>query len=431
MRALAVLVRVVVIALLAGLFQAVTVTPASATVPNGVVDSLSSPAPGRINAAGWAFDYDDPSRYVDIHVYVGGYGMNTGGAMLYRPDVHAVYGTGEYHGYDATFDVPVVGDLAWEVYGIDPQGGPPALLGQGRVTVADPSPTGAVDPITSPAHRTVKMSGWASDPNATTTPVKIEAYIGGTFSTPGVEFHPLTANAARSDGRLGFSGQFTTAKTGKQDVYVYAKNVPGTPGADRLIGVVPVTIYVDTAPPDTTITEIPKVATPSDLIQVKFSSSEANSTFQCRWDAATFTACPSTGASISLTPGEHTFAVRATDAYGNTDPMPATALVVVTAAVTAPPPPGQPGPETRTVGVRAAKKKSKLFINVDPDSADTNHAFVIQRKVGKKWRTVKKGRTRGAKDTAVINLKRGTYRVKLRKDDRWPAQTSRAVRLKR
>ena len=42
----------------------------------------------------------------------------------------------------------------------------PALLETGRVTIADPTPTGAVESISSPAHRTVELKGWASDPNA-------------------------------------------------------------------------------------------------------------------------------------------------------------------------------------------------------------------------------------------------------------------------
>lgn len=419
------LVRVSVIALLTSLLHVATAAPASATVPNGVVDALSSPEPGKVYLGGWAFDPDEPSRYVTIHVYVGSYGTNIGEAAGYRPDVNAVYGVGAYHGFDAVFDVPVTGDLPYEVYGIDTQGGPPALIRTGRVTVVDPTPTGAIESSSSPAHRSIQLAGWATDPNAPAAPVAIEAYVGGSFSAAGVEYHPLTANLSRSDGKLGFSGQFATAKTGVQDIYVYAKNVPGTPGTARLIGIAKVTVYVDSTPPETTITSAPTVATPQDVIRMSYSASEAGSTFQCRWDSGAWASCPG-ATTISLPPGQHTFDVRATDAAGNTDPTPASAVVVVSNYVTQP----LPGAD-RAVKVGAVKKKSRLRINIDPDSAADNYRVTIQRKAGKRWRKVQRARTRGDRDVVVVDLRRGKYRVVLPAQDLSPAITSGVVRLKR
>lgn len=421
--------RVSIVALLAGLLHVVAAAPASAAVPTGVVDALSSPSPGVIYTGGWAFDSDEPSRYTAIHVYVGGYGVNIGEARLYRPDVHKVYGTGEYHGFDTAFDVPVVGDLAWEVYGIDTQGGPPALIGSGRVFVADPTVTGGIEASSSSVHRSIDLAGWASDSNTPGSAVAIEVYIGGNFNTPGVDYRPMTANIARSDGKKGFSGRIATTRTGTQPVYIYAKNVSGTPGADRLIGVVQVTIYVDTTAPDTKITSAPATATTNDVIQVSFSADEPNATFECRWDQEAWFACQ-TGAQIKLAPGKHQIAVRASDAYGNQDATPAVFLVTVTeAATTQPPPPGeQPG---RSVVAKAVKKKSKLRIDVGPDSASSNYRVVIQRKVGKRWRKVERVRTRGPKDKVVVDLRRGRYRVVLPKSAAGPALTSATVRLRR
>lgn len=421
--------RVSIVALLAGLLHVVAAAPASAAVPTGVVDALSSPSPGRIYTGGWAFDSDEPSRYTAIHVYVGGYGVNIGEARLYRPDVHSVYGTGEYHGFDAAFDVPVVGDLAWEVYGIDTQGGPPALIGSGRVFVADPSPVGAIESSSSSVHRTVDLAGWASDPNSPTSSLNIGAYVGGPVGTPGVEATSLTASITRTDGKKGFSARLTTAKTGKQPVYVYAGNVPGTPGGDRLIGVVQVTIYVDTTPPDTKITSAPATATTNDVVQVSFSADEPNATFECRWDQEAWFACQ-TGAPIKLAPGKHQIAVRASDAYGNQDATPAVFLVTVTAAATTqPPPPGEQ--PARSIVAKAVKKKSKLRIDVGPDSASSNYRVVIQRKAGKRWRKVERVRTRGPKDKVVVDLRRGRYRVVLPTSAAGPALTSATVRLRR
>ena len=113
-----------------------------------------------------------------------------------------------------------------------------------------------------------------------------------------------------ADGRKGFSGQFTTSKAGAQKVYVYAKNVPGTSGSDRLIGIVDVTIYVDTTAPKTTITSAPRYATTRDVIRVTFTADEQNVTFECRWDdqpGSPARAAPQ----VSLTPGNHMISVRA------------------------------------------------------------------------------------------------------------------------
>ena len=77
------------------------------------------------------------------------------------------------------------------------------------------------------------------------------------------------------------------------------------------------------------------------------------------------------------------------------------------------------------------KKKSRLRIDVGPDSASSNYRVVIQRKVGKRWRKVERVRTRGTRDVVVVNLRRGKYRVVLPKSAQGAAVRSDAVRLKR
>ncbi|UUZ61433.1 hypothetical protein [Nocardioides sp. B-3] len=77
------------------------------------------------------------------------------------------------------------------------------------------------------------------------------------------------------------------------------------------------------------------------------------------------------------------------------------------------------------------KKKSRLRIDVGPDSSTSNYRVVIQRKVGKRWRKIERVRTRGPKDVVVVNLRRGTYRVVLPKSTAGPAITSSSVRLRR
>jgi RNA polymerase sigma factor (sigma-70 family) len=70
----------------------------------------------------------------------------------------------------------------------------------------------------------------------------------------------------------------------------------------------------DTTPPTTTIVS----ASPSGGdVTFEFTSSEPGSTFACSLDGAAFEGCTSPRAYSGLAPGDHSFAVRATDPAGN------------------------------------------------------------------------------------------------------------------
>jgi hypothetical protein len=84
------------------------------------------------------------------------------------------------------------------------------------------------------------------------------------------------------------------------------------------------TLGSDTIPPQTTINSGPSGSVTTTSATFTFSSSEANSTFECSLDGAAFEACTSPNGYTSLAEGSHTFDVRATDAAGNTDATPAT-----------------------------------------------------------------------------------------------------------
>ena len=77
----------------------------------------------------------------------------------------------------------------------------------------------------------------------------------------------------------------------------------------------------DTTAPDTTITSGPSGTVKSSDATFTFSSSEPNSTFQCKLDGA-ISACVSPTRYTGLANGTHTFEVKATDAAGNEDPNP-------------------------------------------------------------------------------------------------------------
>jgi hypothetical protein len=85
----------------------------------------------------------------------------------------------------------------------------------------------------------------------------------------------------------------------------------------------PRVITVDTVAPQTTIDSGPSGTTSATSATFTFSANESGSSFACSLDGAPFTACASPQAYSGLTEGSHTFAVRATDRAGNTDPTPA------------------------------------------------------------------------------------------------------------
>lgn len=89
------------------------------------------------------------------------------------------------------------------------------------------------------------------------------------------------------------------------------------------------TYVTDSTPPQTTIwswlPDSPGPTNSTDAI-FDFRSSESNSTFECSLDGAPFGACPSPSGQpqraeySGLSEGSHTFEVRATDSFGNSDP---------------------------------------------------------------------------------------------------------------
>ena len=96
-----------------------------------------------------------------------------------------------------------------------------------------------------------------------------------------------------------------------------AGNVDATPATK--------TWTIDTTAPQTTITSAPPFSTSSATASFSYSSSETGSRFECKLDSAAYAACASPTALTGLSPGSHTFSVRAIDAAGNVDATPATA----------------------------------------------------------------------------------------------------------
>jgi len=79
---------------------------------------------------------------------------------------------------------------------------------------------------------------------------------------------------------------------------------------------------IDTTYPVTDITSNPTTTTNSTSATFVFSANKTGSTFQCKLDSGSYTACTSPQAYTSLTEGSHTFMVKATDTLSHTEPTP-------------------------------------------------------------------------------------------------------------
>ena len=98
------------------------------------------------------------------------------------------------------------------------------------------------------------------------------------------------------------------------------------------------TVEADLDPPETTIDDGPgegdTFTDPTPTFS--FSSDEFSSTFECRIDTDPFEPCSWPHTTAHLSDGEHTFEVKATDEFGNTDPTPATRTFTLVADVDPP-----------------------------------------------------------------------------------------------
>jgi len=80
---------------------------------------------------------------------------------------------------------------------------------------------------------------------------------------------------------------------------------------------------VDATPPDTTISAGPGAQSNLKQPTLQFTSSEAESAFQCAVNGGAFVACSSPNVLAALADGAITFQARAIDGAGNVDPTPA------------------------------------------------------------------------------------------------------------
>jgi hypothetical protein len=181
-----------------------------------------------------------------------------------------------------------------------------------------------------PATRTWTVNT-ASPPDTTPPETTISSGPSGTVSSTSATF-AFSSSETGSTFECSLDGgafascsspkDYTSLSNGSHTFSVRAKdsagNVDATP-ATRTWTVSTAPPPQDTTPPETTIDSGPSGTVKQNNASFTFSSSEANSTFECQLDGGAFGACSSPKKYTGLANGSHTFSVRATDAARNTD----------------------------------------------------------------------------------------------------------------
>ncbi|MGH3033191.1 MAG: Ig-like domain-containing protein [Gaiellaceae bacterium] len=185
---------------------------------------------------------------------------------------------------------------------------------------------GNVDPT--PASRTWTVDTTAPDPPVITSPADGSTNTTGTVALAGtaepgsvVEIFDGGVSKAFATTTAGgtWARTLTGVGNGSHSYTATARDAASNTSAPST----PVTVLVDTVPPETTITSAPSDPSASADATFAFDSSELGSTFECSLDGAPFAACASPTSYTGLGPGAHTFEVRAADPAGNTDASPA------------------------------------------------------------------------------------------------------------
>ena len=127
--------------------------------PNGYLD-VAAGGLGTIRVRGWAYDPDEPSKSIAVHVYVGGRaGQGPECHVIMaddsRDDVNAAFGISGVHGFDDTFTTSLSGPQPIYLYAIDTAGGNNPQFGEATVTVTKDS--------TAPVIKNIRITDLTKD----------------------------------------------------------------------------------------------------------------------------------------------------------------------------------------------------------------------------------------------------------------------------
>jgi hypothetical protein len=215
--------------------------------PHGNLNNIETRS-GGIWVRGWAADFEVPTTAIQVRVQIGSgqdaesYLLN---ANLQRTDIPRSYPQlGTDHGFNQTLTTKLRGQQPVYVYAVNAPGTPgkDALIATRTVTIGV-DPHGNLNNI-EPRSGGLWVRGWAADEDNPGLVLSVVVSIGGELGEG--ETHTLSAGLWRSDiprtypqfgTDHGFNQTLTTKLRGEQKVYVYAKNAPGSGGADKLIAI--------------------------------------------------------------------------------------------------------------------------------------------------------------------------------------------------
>lgn len=192
---------------------------------------------------------------------------------------------------------------------------------------------------TAPANGTLTLSTSGSGYDTV-----LAAYAGSSLGS-------LALRASNDDnGSGGLWSRITFEVMSGTTYRVAVDGYQGSSGSVSLSG--SFTATPEPEPPDTTPPAAPALTGPSGLVRSTSASfaftGEPEGSFQCSLDSGTWSACFSPTTRSGLGQGEHTFAVRQTDAAGNVSPESSTNWTVDTVAPAAPVVTAAPDPVTFT-----------------------------------------------------------------------------------
>ena len=222
--------------------------------PVGGYELATSPVPGEVEVRGWALDQDAMTTPLQIYAELGGE-LGVNGAERYdlgvadqeRQDVAEAFpGAGSSHGFRFTFETDRFGYQPVCLYATNVGPGADSRLDCEFIYIPNPNPTGGVYLAVSPQPGTVRISGWATDPNTPDSPVGIRAYVGGKADQPGAELHDLGLASSEGFANHGFDFTFETQKVGNLPVCVYAINAGA--GSDTLLACDNITVSPKPSP---------------------------------------------------------------------------------------------------------------------------------------------------------------------------------------
>jgi hypothetical protein len=195
------------------------------------------------------------------------------------------------------------------------------------VSVRAVDTSGNTDPTPATRDWTVQLASDTTPPNTS-----IDSGPSGTTSstTASFSFSSSEANSSfqcsldsRPWGDCASPTSFSSLAAGSHTFSARATDAAGNTDSTPASRTWTVEATADTTPPQTSITAGPSGTTPSTTASFSFSSNEAGASFECQLDSGAWGACATPQAYASLGLGPHAFAVKATDAAGNTDATPA------------------------------------------------------------------------------------------------------------